>query len=273
MIPASTNAGESTTTTASTNFIDGFGFIHGYMPEGNDAKITKFRVKAWTTTPVGMYVDIDARADGNELQQFWLYKKYSWAEVRMGRVFLSGCYSTPPPFLSRTARYPNAAFAMSAYATGIQISKKIGNWSILTDVTGSSATTYKSAQFDRLESSARVQRTGENGKFVAGTYQISGDFIRLAVDGGFKIGITENFVALYHTDEHVVRQTAVLANTEVNASTHFKPHLQYDARQNGKTVYTAGIGIGSIKSWYLAIDREFGDSDAVVARVQYKFVF
>ena len=256
-----------------SNFVDGFVFFHGYMPEGNDAKLTKLRVRAWTTTPMGVFLDVDARADGNELQQLFFYRKNGWGEVRVGRVFLAGCYSTLPPFVSRTARYPNASFAMSAYATGIQISKKVGDWSILADVTGSSAATYKSAQFGRLESSARVQRAWKGGKFVAGTYQVSGDFVRLALDGSFKASATETFVALYHTDERVARQMAVLVTTEVDAWTHFKPHLQYDARQNGEIVYTAGVGLGSIKSWYLALDREFGDSDAFVARVQYRFYF
>ncbi len=165
-----------------SNFVDGFVFFHGYMPEGNDAKLTKLRVRAWTTTPIGAYVDIDVRADGNELQQFFLYRKTSWGELRAGRVFLAGCYSTPPPFLSRTARYPNASFAMSAFATGVQFSKKFGNWSVLADVTGSSATTYKSVQFGRIESSARVQRAWKGGKFIAGTYQVSGDFIPIVHD-------------------------------------------------------------------------------------------
>jgi hypothetical protein len=257
---------------AEDKVVAGMGFFHGYKAEGEDANLSKARVRLWTTTPAGFYADVDVRAEGNEIQQFFLYKKGEFGEVRVGRVFLAACYSTPAPFLSRTARYPVAAFAMAAYGTGVQYTKSSGRWSVVADVTGSSDSTYKLDSTTRLESSARVQRSGTNGKFLAGSYQVSGDFTRLALDGGIKLKVADIFAAVYYTDEVRERRLAPLVNAEWKMWVALRPHVQFD-RRSKVDVWTVGVGIGKIDNLYLAIDREFGAGDGYVARAQYFFRF
>lgn len=252
----------------------GFVFFHGFFPEGEGGDLTKAQLRVWTTTSVGGYLAVDARADGNELQQAWGYVKTPAGEFRFGRVFLSAGFATPAPFISRTARYPNAAFAVAIFGTGVQYSKAVGDWSLLMDVTGSSSSTYKSSgQFDRVESSARLERKLGKLAHVAGSYQVSEDFLRGAVDAGYKFDNVETFVAVYLTDEPVNRKAAGLVSAEWKMWVALRPHAQLDFRQNGQRVYTAGVGLGSLKGVYIALDREFGDSDAYVARAQYRFDF
>jgi hypothetical protein len=253
--------------------VGGMGFVQGYVPERGDLSLTKARVRLWTKTPAGFYADVDARAEGNEVQQLFLYRKSSLGEIRVGRVFLAGCYSTPPPFLSRTAKYPRSAFAMSAFGTGVQLVKSVGEWSMMADVTGTSSSTYKGS-LDRVESSARFERKLGANHFAAASYQVSDDFIRVAVDGGFKVKDVEVFLAAYHTDELVAQQLALLANAEWRMWVAVRPHLQFDRRQTGDDVVTAGLGIGSVDNYYLAIDREFGPAgEGYIARAQYRFKF
>jgi hypothetical protein len=133
------------------------------------------------------FSDLQDTTDGNWLRE--LYVQYMINEkwkLRAGRILLS-CgrgIQIPGPFLLETIDYPISQ-PWASYAYGLQAWQTTKDWSLIFDITGRSGLPFDSElNFNRLESSARIRRNFEQG-FVGVTAEISSDFLRLGIDGGW----------------------------------------------------------------------------------------
>lgn len=256
----------------------GFVFAHAYQQEGDDnPSLTKLRLELTRMGEWGGHFDVDVSDTNNRIQQLYISHNTGSNSWRVGRVFLGACYSTPPPFLNRTARYPRAAFTIAAYGYGLQWEHRAKSWTLVTDVSGSSDRAFDEAgQFERLETSFRISRTIASGLVVASSGQLSKDFTRFVLDVDYKRAEVNAIGAVYYSDEaNRVHALAAFARTEWVAQSWLRPHLQVDVRADGKKILTPGVGFGNpTKPFYAVVDHEVGRGGVgLVGRVQMRLDF
>lgn len=256
----------------------GFVFAHTYQQEGDDRpSLTKLRLKLTRTGGWGGHLDFDAADTHNRLQQFYIARNLENDSFRLGRVFLGACFSTPPPFLNRTARYPQAAFTIAAYGYGFQWEHRAKGWTFISDITGRSGKNFDDGkQFDGLEFSTRAAHTLRPSLDVAVTGQFSKEFVRLAFDFEHRFHKFGSIGGLYYSDEEIRKRGLVgFVRTEYLVIPWLRPHLQFDARADGNNVWASGVGLGDpTRSFYAVVDYESGYTGVgLVARAQFRLNF
>ncbi len=261
--------------------IAGYMYMHVFDDSTQNAEITSARLRMWAedqtfdNLSMGILVEADARRRGNELNQLYWYAKQGSGVARVGRIFTSAGFAGPAPQFSPTARYPQCPFTYAVYAYGVQGQLTGDKYFLMHDITGTSGKAYDSSQaFSRIEYSYRTGRKFKNGH-IAQAGQLSEDFIRLSVDGCYKIGDVDLFGAVYYSDEETRnRSFSALSYATYNLHKWVKPHVQVDARQDGDTVTTVGTMLGNIMHLSFFADYEFGGpKDGFVGRVQLRHDF
>lgn len=95
---------------------------------------------------------------------------------------MAGGYTLPAPAALETVRFPRMPF--SCYAHGVQAQGNLGSgFTVISDLTGRSGVSFDSdSNWDRLESSTRLQKKVTEDFFLAGTSNFSDDFLTLSLD-------------------------------------------------------------------------------------------
>jgi hypothetical protein len=138
----------------------------------------------------GLFAEVSPIAAGegdeNWLKRLYVYRNLGehW-QLKAGRFLKAGGWALPAPQMLETVSYPHAV-PFGNLAWGMQLEGKYDDWSVLADLTGRSDTFFNSSEaFDRLEASVRISRLYEKGS-VAGTIEVSEDFLRYGFDGEWK---------------------------------------------------------------------------------------
>ena len=110
----------------------------------------------------------------------------SGLKVQAGRIFLSGSFAHPAPFLIPTIT--GTGIPTNFYGVGVGASGPLGdNWTVSFDVTGKSdVPMFSSETFGRLEFSGYVERSYDHGH-IRLAFQQAGD-MRIVFDGERRFG-------------------------------------------------------------------------------------
>lgn len=189
-------------------------------------------------------------------QYFVSIKPTETLTLSAGRMAISPVWMTPPPFLLETVNYPRTPFSIFAYA--IQAEAKIGQWRVLTDVSGKTGLRFdESGQFDRIESSLRVEDKLSATCTLAITAQVSEQFTRGAIDFTLKAAPWfDTKGAVYWTDTatktgHVLTQGGYLY-------AGFRPISQLPRFElHGQADYQQTLGRPSAAPWILSAGTRF----------------
>ena len=198
-----------------------------------------------------------------------------------GRIFLAGGFPLPGPANVETVRFPRMPFA--CYAYGVQARGNLGSGvSLISDVNGKSGVSFDSDEnWDRLESSTRLQKKITKDLFLAGTVVVSDDFGGFVLDSEYRIGKACLRGAGYTKYEEVADGKAkdtkgfyTYAGYEV--LTGVELHAQYDHQVSADDIWTVGTRVWVPKDQVsLTVDYEVvdgqSDDNRVVARVEARF--
>ncbi|HRY31204.1 MAG TPA: hypothetical protein P5328_02340 [Candidatus Paceibacterota bacterium] len=225
-------------------------------------------------------VDIDD-SGANWLRRAELtYKVNDAWLVRAGRLFMASSYATPSAASVETVRSPRMSSPLYAY--GVQAAGDLGSGvSILSDITGNSGVSFDSDDnWNRVESSTRIQKQISEDLFVAGTAHLSEDFGRAVLDGGWRLGSVCLRVAGYTKYESVDGRAENKRGFYQYVGYEILPglevHGQYDHQVGDDDIWTIGSRIWAPKvPVELTVDYEFvPDADGdnrVVARLEGRF--
>lgn len=154
--------------------------------ERTDLRFARVRV---TASPTDWRPGFFAEFDGAQLsqpgqdwiKQYYLVTKVGNTTINIGRMAVSPIWMLPPPFLLETINYPRTPFVPLAYAA--QADTEIGSWRIFADISGRSGLQFNDdEQFDRIETSTRIERSFGPSLTMSLTAQASSDFVRESLD-------------------------------------------------------------------------------------------
>jgi hypothetical protein len=246
----------------------------GVSPEIDTAKL-----KLWQdiTEEGGLYLEINTRKTGNEIDQAYFYQKdVADGEIRIGRIFVAAPFGTPAPQYTAVARYPRSALSYNFYAYGVQYVRDLDeNWCLMADVSGNSSVTYDSDDiFDRTEGSFRLKRKVSNG-FVAVGSQAYDQTINSSVDFEQNLGRTGVYGAVYYSNlDSNDNLFSGFCWITYSITDWLTPHVQLDMRPDGDNVATAGVMVGTYERFSLIADYELnGPDQGFVARAQVRYDF
>ncbi|MFA5889216.1 MAG: hypothetical protein WCW47_00100 [Candidatus Paceibacterota bacterium] len=241
LVLLSVNASAQTTTSSWT------GFAYGHIEFGSsqDTDLTRMRPRADRTPSKGRCdggrVELDLVDAGKSyVHQAYLSCNMNGWTVKTGRLFSAALMQSPPPFLLKTAKYPNS-WTYAAYAYGLEVERSLGKgWQVLVDFTGQSGLKYSDGShlFNRFESAGRVKRVTGSWTY-GGAYQASRDFFRTGVDAEYRWKkLTANTLLAYTTER---RHVEGFLFAEYNLTKWLRPHVQVN-RGKGETSTLAGVG-------------------------------
>lgn len=269
------------------------GFVYGHVEFGTarDTDLSRLRGRVSLVPKKdsckGGRVEVDPVDAGQSyLHQAWLACDVNGWTVKTGRLFSAALTQSPPPFMLKTAKYPDS-WTYAAYAYGVQMDRMLGKgWQMSMDFTGKSALKYNDVDhlFDRFETSGRLLRKGGTWSY-GGAYQVSRDFLRVGLDGERSLGrLTTNILLAYAKEKdnpalvEAVRRDSQLASllpprrkhvegfvfAEYRLTEWFRPHVQVERAKN-KTSVLAGVGIYVKKYVYFVVEH---DGHKFLARLQ-----
>ncbi|MFA5291165.1 MAG: hypothetical protein WC385_02565 [Candidatus Paceibacterota bacterium] len=183
--------------------IGGYGAVYGSSVEGDeDFQLTDLRLsttleaksKKW-----GAWLLLNTAKFQSDTDRNWLMIAEGWVEagnqlkIHAGRIFAAGSYTTPIAPVNETVSYPTCD-PTGCFIWGLQLEKLWGDEDtgilLLADIGGLSKTTAfdDPANWRGFESSVRLQKNlGKGGNWLAGTAQISEDYLRLAIDAQYHL--------------------------------------------------------------------------------------
>ncbi|MDQ5927930.1 MAG: hypothetical protein QG633_368 [Patescibacteria group bacterium] len=188
--------------------------------------------------------------------------------VSVGRLFLSGPRSTPPPFLLRTVEYPKSN-TFAAYAYGVQLQRTFGEWNFVVDVTGDSGRQFNDdGNFDRIESSFRIGRKLGSVGTLSFTSQLSRDFTRVGLDWMSSSDQKLNVWAGVYYDDGTTEKLLGMAQVSYPLGRYIRPHVMWDHRPDGSEEWTVGTEVFVTPHVRVLGDYETR-ADRILARLQF----
>jgi|GEM_PF-3995689 len=188
--------------------------------------------------------------------------------VSVGRLFLSGPRSTPPPFLLRTVEYPKSN-TFAAYAYGVQLQRVFGEWNLIVDVTGDSGRQFNDdGNFDRLESSFRIGRKLGSVGTVSFTSQLSRDFTRVGLDWMSDPSQKLNVWAGVYYDDGTAEELLGMVQVSYPLGRFVRPHVMWDHRPDGSEEWTVGTEVFVTSHVRVLGDYEV-EADRFLTRLQF----
>lgn len=188
--------------------------------------------------------------------------------VSVGRLFLSGPRSTPPPFLLRTVEYPKSN-TFAAYAYGVQLQRVFGEWNLIVDVTGDSGLQFDDdGNFDRLESSFRIGRKLGSVGTLSFTSQLSADFTRVGLDWMSDPSQKLHVWTGVYYDDGTTEKLMAMAQISYPFGRFVRPHVMWDHRPDGSEEWTVGTEVLITPHVHVLGDYET-EAERVLARLQF----
>lgn len=252
-IPASTQTTQSSWT--------GFAYGHVEFGSSQDTDLSKVRLRADRTPSKnncdGGRVEVDmVDASKSYIHQAYLGCSVNGWTVKTGRLFSAALTQSPPPFVLKTAKYPNS-WTYAPYAYGLEVERVLGRgWQMSVDFTGRSALKYNDTHiFSRFESAGRVKRVAGSWTY-GGAFQASRDFFRTGVDAEYRWKkLTANTLLAYTSERQHVEGFLF---AEYSLTKWLRPHVQVN-RGKGKTSTLAGAGVYVKKYVYLVVEHDGHD--------------
>lgn len=188
--------------------------------------------------------------------------------VSVGRLFLSGPRSTPPPFLLRTVEYPKSN-TFAAYAYGFQLQRVFGEWNLIVDVTGDSGRQFDDdGNFDHVESSFRIGRKLGSAGALSFTSQLSADFTRVGIDWMSSSDQKLNVWAGVYYDDGTSEELLGMVQVSYPIGRYIRPHVMWDHRPDGSEEWTVGTEFLITPHVHVLGDYET-EAERVLARLQF----
>lgn len=188
--------------------------------------------------------------------------------MSVGRLFLSGPRSTPPPFLLRTVEYPKSN-TFAAYAYGVQLQRTFGEWNLIVDVTGDSGRQFNDdGNFDRLESSFRIGRKLGSVGTVSFTSQLSGDFTRVGLDWMSDPSQKLHMWAGVYYDDGTTEELLGMVQVSYPFGRFVRPHVMWDHRPDGSKEWTVGTEFLLTQHVHVLGDYEV-EAERFLTRLQF----
>ncbi len=240
--------------------VTGFIFGQEYVTEGQEPVFKTARLRLWLNGEWGGHLDADFQKVGNEVNQVFLSHTSSAGIVRVGRLLSASGWNTVPAHLLRTATSRKSeGNAGQFFEWGVQYERTFGKFTLMTDLGDNAGKPYRQTDFQNPVSSVRLLRKFGNESYAAVGGRLGANARYLSFDGLYNWGrFSVQNSAYYNSNESVGRKLTGTSFVEWRGiSPIVALHLQADVPTRGSMIGTVGIAIGTLKSVYVVLDKEW----------------